>query len=87
MIKPTSGARLGITLIELLLVIFVIGVLLALLLPAVRTGQESSRRAVCQNNLKNITLAALGFVLLGSTILIVMLGYRLVGRDFMLRRS
>jgi iron(III) transport system permease protein len=33
------------------------------------------------------TLAALGFVLLGSTILIVMLGYRLVGRDFMLRRS
>jgi iron(III) transport system permease protein len=33
------------------------------------------------------TLAALGFVLLGSTIVIVMLGYRLVGRDFMLRRS
>jgi iron(III) transport system permease protein len=33
------------------------------------------------------TLAALGFVLLGATILIVMLGYRLVGRDFMLRRS
>ena len=33
------------------------------------------------------TLAALGFVLLGATILIVMLGYRLVGRDFMLRRA
>ncbi len=33
------------------------------------------------------TLASLGFVLLGATILIVMLGYRLVGRDFMLRRS
>jgi iron(III) transport system permease protein len=33
------------------------------------------------------TLAALGFILLGATILIVMLGYRLVGRDFMLRRS
>ncbi len=33
------------------------------------------------------TLAALGFVLLGATVLIVMLGYRVVGRDFMLRRS
>ena len=33
------------------------------------------------------TLAALGFFLLGTTILIVLLGYRLVGRDFMLRRS
>ncbi len=33
------------------------------------------------------TLAALGFFLLGATILIVMLGYKLVGRDFMLRRS
>ena len=33
------------------------------------------------------TLAALGFFLLGATILIVMIGYRIVGRDFMLRRS
>jgi iron(III) transport system permease protein len=33
------------------------------------------------------TLAALGFVLLGATILIVLLGYRLVGRDFLLRRT
>jgi iron(III) transport system permease protein len=33
------------------------------------------------------TLAALGFFLLGSTILVVMIGYRIVGRDFMLRRS
>ena len=33
------------------------------------------------------TLAALGFVLLGATVVIVALGYRLVGRDFMLRRS
>jgi iron(III) transport system permease protein len=33
------------------------------------------------------TLAALGFVLLGATIAIVLLGYKLVGRDFMLRRS
>jgi iron(III) transport system permease protein len=33
------------------------------------------------------TLAALGFLLLGATILIVLIGYRLVGHDFMLRRS
>ena len=33
------------------------------------------------------TLAALGFVLLGATIVIVMLGYRLIGRDFLLRRA
>lgn len=61
MTKPTAGARLGITLIEMLVVIFIIGVLVALFLPAVRTGQESSRRATCQNQLKNITLGTLGF--------------------------
>jgi iron(III) transport system permease protein len=33
------------------------------------------------------TLAALGFILLGATILIVLLGYKLVGRDFLLRKS
>ena len=61
MIKPSCRERSGITLIELLVVIFILGVLIALLLPAVRTGQESSRRAICQNQLKNITLGTLGF--------------------------
>jgi prepilin-type N-terminal cleavage/methylation domain-containing protein len=46
------------TLVELMVVIFVMGMLVALLLPAVQRTRESSRRATCLNNLKQIALAA-----------------------------
>ena len=82
--SPTSR-RSAFTLVELLVVIAIIGVLVALLLPAVQAAREASRRTKCQNNIRQLGLGVHNFSDVNGGVLIpARINYQYLGWTVML---
>lgn len=59
--RTTNPHARAFTLVELLVVIAIIGILIAILLPAIQSAREASRRSQCANNMKQLSLAVLNY--------------------------